>query len=229
VLRLSTEQTKEGDLHAEKCGKQGNVGRGRATVFLVGLAVILALVFGLASTTLAGMGVGAPFNLGQTNTVDRASTLVNNGVGPALNLRVGPVTATPANNPEAPMRVNSQKVVTHLNADKLDGMHASQLAPRGYARVSPTTPFPIAGSSKGVVGIRRTSPGNVYCFDLTFDPKAAIASGHINNNATVGTVVGNDVPDECPDTHEEAAAITYAANDTTSAHRDDLPFGIAFM
>lgn len=82
---------------------------GRATVFLVGLAVILALVIGLASTALAGTGVGATFNLGQTNTVDRVSTLVNNGVGPALNLRVGPSNATPANNTVVPMRVNSQK------------------------------------------------------------------------------------------------------------------------
>jgi hypothetical protein len=31
---------------------------GRATVFLVSLAVILALVFGVATTALAGTGVG---------------------------------------------------------------------------------------------------------------------------------------------------------------------------
>ena len=42
---------------------------GRATVFLVGLAVILALSVGLASAALAGTGVGSAFNLGKTNTV----------------------------------------------------------------------------------------------------------------------------------------------------------------
>jgi hypothetical protein len=120
-------------------------------------------------------------------------------------------------------------MVPNLNADKLDGMHASDLPPRGYAQVSQTPPFLIAGSSKGVLGIERTSPGNVYCFSLSFTPDAAIASGHINNNATVGTVVGSSVPSECPDTHEDAAAVTYAANDATSARRSDLPFQIAFM
>jgi hypothetical protein len=49
---------------------------GRATVFLVGLAVILAVVLGLATAALAGTGVGAAFNLGKTNTVNRLSQLV---------------------------------------------------------------------------------------------------------------------------------------------------------
>jgi len=42
---------------------------GRATTFLVGLAVILALSVRLASAALAGTGVGSAFNLGKTNTV----------------------------------------------------------------------------------------------------------------------------------------------------------------
>jgi hypothetical protein len=49
---------------------------GRATIFLVGLAVILALMFGVASAALAGTGVGATFNLGKTNTVNAISKLV---------------------------------------------------------------------------------------------------------------------------------------------------------
>jgi hypothetical protein len=203
---------------------------GRATVFLVGLAVILALVLGLASTALAGMGVGVPFNLGQTNTVDRVSTLVNNGVGPALNLRVGPATATPANNTVVPIRVNSQEKVTNLNADELDEMDWTELAPRGYAQVSTSDPFVAPGSAKGVIDIDRTSPGNVYCFNLTFEPKSAVASANINNNATVGTVVGNSVDSQCGAIGDfEAAAITYGANDATSAHKNDINFGIVFM
>ncbi len=88
---------------------------GRATVFLVGLAVILALMFGVASAALAGMGEGAPFNLGKRNVVNKVSSLVgsytgamlmvdNDGTGTALDLRVGPDTATPDNNPVMPMR-----------------------------------------------------------------------------------------------------------------------------
>jgi hypothetical protein len=49
---------------------------GRTTVFLVGLAVIIAVVLGLASAALAGTGVGATFNLGKINTVNRLSQLV---------------------------------------------------------------------------------------------------------------------------------------------------------
>jgi hypothetical protein len=197
---------------------------GRATVFLVGLAVILALVLGLASTALAGMGVGAPFNLGQTNTVDRVSTLVNNGVGPALNLRVGPVTATPANNPEAPMRVNSQKVVTHLNADKLDGMHASELQePRGYAHITDEGTVDTDYPSKGIAAngvVIPTGETSLYCFNLTFnDPKAAVGSPFLTNSAVVATVTppNGALTNSCEAPHNDAAAQTYGSSDATDA------------
>ena len=56
---------------------------GRATTFTVGLAVILALSVGLASTALAGTGVGARFQLGQTNTVNVITKLVGSVAGPS--------------------------------------------------------------------------------------------------------------------------------------------------
>jgi hypothetical protein len=56
---------------------------GRATTLTVGLAVILALSVGLASTALAGTGVGARFQLGQTNTVNAITKLVGSVVGPS--------------------------------------------------------------------------------------------------------------------------------------------------
>ena len=56
---------------------------GRATTFTVGLAVILALSVGLASTALAGTGVGARFQLGQTNIVNAITKLVGSVVGPS--------------------------------------------------------------------------------------------------------------------------------------------------
>jgi hypothetical protein len=105
---------------------------GRATVFLVGLAVILALVFSVTSAALAGTGVGATFNLGKKNTVNRLSKLVgstdnamlrvdnnNTGTGAtALNLQVEAG--------HAPMTVNSSTQVAGLNADQLDGRNASE-------------------------------------------------------------------------------------------------------
>jgi hypothetical protein len=113
---------------------------GRATVFLVGLAVVLALMFGVAATALAGTGVGATFNLGRTNTVDAISRLVgstassmllvdNNGVGTALDLRVGSATTPAAEKTVAPMKVDSQAKVANLNADELDGRDESAFLP----------------------------------------------------------------------------------------------------
>lgn len=104
---------------------------GRATVFLVGLAVILALTVGLAAAALAGTGVGDTFNLGKKNTVNRLSQLVGNtdnamlridnnsgGAGAtALNLQVEPGIT--------PMKVNSSTQVVGFNADLLDGRSAA--------------------------------------------------------------------------------------------------------
>ena len=87
---------------------------GRATVFLVGLAVILALIFGVASTALGADG--KPFLLGNSNAATKVSTLVKSGAGPALDLRVGS---------GAPLKVNSQAKVTKLNADAVDGIGAN--------------------------------------------------------------------------------------------------------
>jgi hypothetical protein len=90
---------------------------GRATVFMVGLSVILALVFGLASTAFAHKGDRGMFHLGHRNVASAVSTLVNNGVGPALNLQVSPG--------EPPLTVNSSAAVANLNADKVDGQDAN--------------------------------------------------------------------------------------------------------
>jgi hypothetical protein len=79
---------------------------GRATVFLVGLAVILALLFGVASTALGANG--KPFLLGRTNVETAVSTLIKRGPGPALRFVVAPG--------QPPMAVNSSGQVANLNA-----------------------------------------------------------------------------------------------------------------
>ncbi len=102
---------------------------GRATVFAIGLAVVVALVLGVSSKALAGTGVGAVFNLGQTNSVDALSKLVgsttspllkidNDGTGSALHLLVEP------NRP--PLSVSAKSgTATNLDADELDGNNSS--------------------------------------------------------------------------------------------------------
>src|SRR5918999_4615379 len=84
---------------------------GRATVFLVGLAVILALLFGVASAALGANG--NPFLLGRENVASQVSRLVKNGPGPALRLVV--------QDGQPPIAVSSSGKVANLNADQLDG------------------------------------------------------------------------------------------------------------
>jgi hypothetical protein len=114
---------------------------GRATVFLVGLAVLLAVVLGVSSVALAGSGVGANFDLGKKNTVNRLSQLVgstdsallridNDNAGTnatALDLQVEPGLA--------PMTVNSSTQVNNLNADLVDGRSASSFVANSTYRL----------------------------------------------------------------------------------------------
>ena len=97
---------------------------GRATVFLVGLAVILAVLFGV--TSMAFARDGQSFILGERNVAQSLSTLVKTGEGPALSLQVGS---------GAPLAVNSDRRVANLNADKLDGKSSTQLGINGYELV----------------------------------------------------------------------------------------------
>jgi hypothetical protein len=104
---------------------RGAVGKvmwvGRATVFLVGLAVILALVFGAASAALGANG--NPFILGKANVATKVSTLTNKGLGAALSLNVQP--------DQPPLAVNSSTRVGNLNADQLDGKGAEDFQAAG--------------------------------------------------------------------------------------------------
>lgn len=104
---------------------------GRGTAAVMGLAVLLALTVGLASTALAGTGVGARLDLGKVNTVNAISSLVGSVAGPsltidnnstalgatALDLQVEPT--------KDPMKVNSSAKVDNLNADRLDNFTSS--------------------------------------------------------------------------------------------------------
>jgi hypothetical protein len=91
---------------------------GRATVFAVGLAVIVALLFGVATTALGANGDF--FKVGRFNSASSVSVLDKSGAGPALRLRVGR---------GAPLAVNSSRKVDSLNADKVDGKDSSVLMP----------------------------------------------------------------------------------------------------
>jgi hypothetical protein len=106
---------------------------GRATVFTVGLAVILAVVFGVASLAWAHTADTQLFHLGHSNTASEITKLTANIANPALQLANTSTSAgatalrlqTEATKP--PMRVNSSAKVANLNADQLDGKDSTEL------------------------------------------------------------------------------------------------------
>lgn len=105
---------------------------GRATVFCVGLAVILALVIGTASVALAAVP-GDPFKLGQVNSINRLSTLVGNTTGPMLRVQnkgTGTAADLRVQAGKPPMTVNSTGRIPRLNADMVDGKHVSAFLPK---------------------------------------------------------------------------------------------------
>ena len=58
----------------------------RATTTIVGLAIMLAFGMGVATTALAGTGIGATFNLGQVNSVNAVSRLVGSVAGLSVQI-----------------------------------------------------------------------------------------------------------------------------------------------
>jgi hypothetical protein len=133
---------------------------GRATVFLVGLAVIVGVVFGLASTAFGSNG--DPLRLGQGNVATKLTALggklgvngamlklVNKNDGAddtALRLEVDPT--------EPPMSINSTTKVNGFNADQLDGKDASQFVGSStyMAEYNPNGTFPNQGGPGTILG-----------------------------------------------------------------------------
>jgi hypothetical protein len=104
---------------------------GRATVFVVGLATMVAILLGVASMAFAGNG--DPWILGQLNSATSITRLAGQGGvdGPMLQLTNKDSgtddTALDLNvqSGEPPMTVSSQAKVNNLNADRLDGQNSN--------------------------------------------------------------------------------------------------------
>jgi hypothetical protein len=94
------------------------------------LGAVVSTVVLMAASAMAGTGIGAVFNLGQTNQVNATSTLrgssgktlqvTNTGTGSGVGITVGAG--------KAPIKVNAGAgKATYLNADRVDGKHSNQL------------------------------------------------------------------------------------------------------
>ena len=109
---------------------------GRTASMVFGLALVLALVFGVASVALSA--TGGNFILGKANEATTVSKLTASIAGPALTLvnQSTDAAATALNisvaSGKAPLRVNAAAgTATNLSADELDGKDASGFYAQG--------------------------------------------------------------------------------------------------
>jgi hypothetical protein len=161
---------------------RGMLWLGRSTATVLGLAVMLALVVGLASTALAANG--QPFLLGKlTNAATATTRLVGNvAAGPALQV-INPNTAASARGLDVlvasgkpPIYVSpSAGKAINLNADKVDSKDASQLeGALAYAHINVDGTLDTA-LSKNVDKSLRVETGS-YCVNSTVPPRNAVAT-----------------------------------------------------
>src|SRR5215210_8342287 len=149
------------------------VGRSASMVF--GLALVLALIVGVASMAFGANG--GNFILGRTNVATIVTRLAgpdgvngamfevqNNNAGTddtALSLKVQPG--------EPPMQVDSPTKVTNLNADQLDGLDSNNLLPGGDLPAGTTLRgrYDIFGNTTGQGDNTLAGDGisNVYTLD----------------------------------------------------------------
>jgi hypothetical protein len=175
---------------------------GRATVFAVGLAVILALLF-VAARMMLGAG-GEPSIPGEQA----------NGISQAVG-----------SDAEAERVLDLEPLASRRTPTQ----GYAQVLPNCTSDPTPVCTFE---DSKAVKGVTRTTPSassstpNLYCFDLAFVPHIAVASPFLNNNAVIATAARDDVPTRCPAPYNDAAARTYAAD--TGANQSDIGFAIVF-
>ena len=97
--------------------------------------VVLVLIGALIALTLPAMAasVGDPLGLGIRNTVTRKTKLIRTQPGTAFHVvaRAGTPLRLVSKDGSAPLRVNSSVRVPRLNADMVDGRHASSFASSG--------------------------------------------------------------------------------------------------
>jgi|SRR5215207_1503881 len=137
---------------------------GRTASMVFGLALVMALVFGVA--TMAFGANGGNFILGSLNNTAIAITKLTGtvGGGPALQVS-NPSTATGSTaldlqvaTGKAPMKVNRTTKVTNLNSDQVDGKSAANLIRvASFSGASPLTTG--IGGTVATTMINAPSPG----------------------------------------------------------------------
>jgi hypothetical protein len=197
----------------------------RATVFVVGLVVTLTVLLSVATTVLAGSGVGAPFHLGEKNSVNATSRLVGRENGPMLlveneaNRARSTALLLRVKQGRPPLKVNSSTKVAKLNADKLDGKTARALGETLWAVVTINADHSITVTrSRGVTGSSKEGTG-VYNIEFKRDVTGCAVSATIDQSQ-VGFISG--AVNTIASTEREALVSTYDSDGAAA----DRPFQV---
>jgi hypothetical protein len=183
--------------------------------FLKGIVLgsVVSLAMLSATAAFAGSGVGGVFNLGKYNGVNGPTALAGKSAGPQLHVfnTSGATGATgvsiSVHGGKPPLVVNSSTKVSHLNADQLDGLEASQLQRRvtgqcanrtaisavnadGSVSCASTAVYPIYHSFGSITGPSTTDAFgtsglilNLSCFNTSI-----VGLGFSNTGPNAGTV-----------------------------------------
>jgi hypothetical protein len=94
------------------------------------IGAVVAILVLMATNAIAGNGIGAVFNLGETNGVNKTSLLAGDPGGEAPELAIantgtGPPLALFSTAGQAPFTVNSSTTVSGLSANFLSGLSAA--------------------------------------------------------------------------------------------------------
>jgi hypothetical protein len=199
---------------------------------LVVTAAAAALVAALALS--ADASGGGWVRLGGHNDTSRTTTLDRHGAGPALRL------STRSTSP--PFAVTSRQRVARLDADTVDGMHATQLRTQGYVYriggdddAGPWVIKSFPGLPRGyyvatyrvVASFDSPPPHDLSCwFTTATQPKAGLGWGH--QMETPMTIEGSAYVDgTAPFTFRINAAENYSIR--ADASNDRLDSRITFV
>src|SRR4051794_24410120 len=184
-----------------------------------------------ATAAMAGSGVGGVFNLGQSNSVNGTSTLTGATTGPQLQVTnsssaaqaagIGVTTASG----RPPFTVNRNVRVPNLNADMVDGYHASWFSraaqgegfsplaqPAATARATATVVVPQPGFVAVSGSVLATDyPASTLCNFCYVSMRLGDDTGALSQ-AAASRIGGGGVFDE------RQLAMTYIFPATTGTH-----------
>lgn len=148
--------------------------RTKSALAVVGAACLL--VIGANAVSVAA--TGQSFILGKSNSANTATTLSRTTAGPVLQVNSTSTTGVP-------MRIKGNGLVANLNADRVDGLQASQLrtsvdtfeiSPTGFSgsNFSMPIPLPVGRYLASYTGAFDDISGFTYCWFEQIEARGGI-------------------------------------------------------